>query len=147
MPFYIGQLEVMFEKQFFHWITYKAIRNLIEDDYLEVEETQTRDRQRVNFVFRSGLAIKQVRVHIRNAVTLLEQAWATPLSATRGKHLEVLVKQELRANGLTITGEHTNTHRGVAWTATEHDLDYIAEVGNGITLGIEVKNTMPYIPR
>ena len=40
--FHMQQLEVFFEKQFFHWITAKAINELIADDFLRSEEVSLR---------------------------------------------------------------------------------------------------------
>jgi hypothetical protein len=52
----------------------------------------------------------------------------------------------LRANGFTIVSENTNEFGGKKWI-TEHELDFIATHHRGFSVGVEVKNTLPYIPR
>jgi hypothetical protein len=147
MPYYLGQLECMFEKKYYHWVTYNAIQRMISDGFLVLYERITKDGNRVHFVARPRDEQGIVGGHIDSTLSRLERVWAPELSEIRGKHLPALVKAELRANGFTILGENSNTYRGQTWTRTRHDLDFIAELSNGKGIGVEVKNTIPYIPR
>jgi hypothetical protein len=145
MPFYIGQLQCQFEKQFFHWITYKAIRELLGESFLGNTDT-TIAGNAVKFVYRANLPSKTVNSHIKSAAQLLATVWDDEISKVRGKHLEALVKAELRANAFTIVGTHARSYEE-EWTETDHNLDFIAELSNGQAIGLEIKNTLPYIPR
>ena len=64
-----------------------------------------------------------------------------------GKHLQYLVKTELRSNNFTIISENSNQFHDKVWTETGHNLDFIATHQSGLSIGVEVKNTLPYIPR
>ena len=110
MPFYLGQLECMFEKQYYHWVTYNAIQRLISDGFLDRYERITKDGNRVHFVARPRDERGIVERHIASTLRFLERVWAPELSDIRGKHLASLVKAELRANGFTILGENAKTY-------------------------------------
>lgn len=146
MPYYIGQLECLFEKHFFHWITYNAIKLLVGEDYLE-EKDITIGGNPVKFVYRANLASTTVNSHIKSAARLLVTVWDEEISKVRGKYLEALVKAELRANSFVVVGMHTRKYKDKEWIQTDHNLDFIAELSNGQAIGLEAKNTLPYIPR
>jgi len=147
MPYYLGQLECIFEKKHYHWVTYNAVQRLIADGFLALHERTTKDGNEVHFVARPRDEQRIVDGHIASTLGLLERVWTPELSAIRGKHLAALVKAELRAHGFTIVAENSRTYQGRTWDASEHDLDFIAELSNGRGIGVEVKNTVHYIPR
>jgi hypothetical protein len=146
MPYYVGQLECIFEKHFFHWITYSAIGLLISEGFLQDKGTTIAGNP-VKFVYRANLPDRNVDSHIKSAANILNIVWDEEMSRIRGRHLEALVKAELRANDFTIVGTHIKSYKEKEWTQTEHNLDFIAELNNGQAIGLEIKNTLPYIPR
>jgi len=146
MPYYIGQLECMFEKKYFHWVTHSAVRLLINDGFLKESNTVIAGNP-MTFVHRPNLSAAVLNKHINAAKRLLKIVWSEEMAKMRGTHLEALVRAELRANGFLIVGIHTKQYRDKEWTETGHDLDFIAELGNGEAIGLEVKNTLPYIPK
>jgi len=150
-PYYLTQLEVLFEKQYFHWITYRAIKSLVSDGYLTEYPITTKYGSPVIFVTRStpqSTERDQITLtHIKSKVKLIETISKPEFTAVIGKHLQFLVKYELRANSFTIETEDSNEYRGEKWTKTGHDLDFIATHTKGFAIGVEVKNTLPYIPR
>jgi hypothetical protein len=147
MPFYLGQLECMFEKKYYHWVTYNAVQRLLADKFLVQYKRTMKNGNRVYFVARPHDEQRIVEGHITSIVDFLERVWIPELSTIRGKHLAALVKAELRAHGFTIVKENSNSYRGRTWPVTEHNLDFIAELSNGKGIGVEVKNTVHYIPR
>ena len=65
-----------------------------------------------------------------------------------GRHLESLVKAQLKASQFEIVGEHSSEYAGRKWVETDHNLDFIAhKKGKNLTIGVEVKNTLGIIPR
>lgn len=90
---------------------------------------------------------RALSAHMRAKARIVDKYSKKDVLDDLGKHLEALVKQELRANGLTIVAEHkqTRTYKGKTWTETGHDLDYIAEHPSGEAFGVEVKNELPSI--
>jgi len=150
-PFYLTQLEVLLEKQYFHWITYRAITSLVSDGYLKEYRLTTKYGSPVIFVVRSSSANegreKLISTHIKSKIKLIESISDPHFTNIIGKHLQFLVKAELRANGFTITSWDSNEFQGRKWTKTGHDLDFIATHQRGFAIGVEVKNTLPYIPK
>ena len=49
--YYMKQLEVFLEKQHFHWVTARAINELIDDGLISTEEVPLAKGTRVKFVF------------------------------------------------------------------------------------------------
>jgi len=150
-PYYLTQLEVFFEKQYFHWITCRAIKSLVSDGYLTEHPITTKYGSPVIFVARSTPKSDKreqiTQTHIKSKVRLIETISKPEFTNTIGKHLEFLVKSELRANSFTIEAEDSNEYRGKKWVKPGHDLDFIATHDKGFAIGVEVKNTLPYIPR
>ncbi|MBI2979232.1 MAG: hypothetical protein HYY41_00110 [Chloroflexi bacterium] len=105
MPYYVGQLECMFEKKYFHWVTHRAIRLLIGEGYLK-ESSAVIAGNDVTFVHRPKLSPAVVNRHINSAKRLLITAWSEEMAKMRGAHLEALVRAELRANGFRIIDKY-----------------------------------------
>jgi hypothetical protein len=49
-------------------------------------------------------------------------------------------------NRFTCLGRNVNAFEGEKWTATNHNLDFVFE-RDGRRYGVEVKNTLAYLPR
>jgi hypothetical protein len=150
-PYYLTQLEVLFEKRYFHWITYRAIKSLVSDGYLDDRVFPTKYGSSVIFVFRppSDDQNRQrvLSAHINSKLKLIESFSEPQFTAIIGRHLQYLFKSELRANQFTIICQDCNEFQGKKWTETGHDLDFIATHHEGFSIGVECKNTLPYIPK
>ena len=53
MPFWLTQLECIFEKTYFHWITYQAVKQLEAEGFLVEYDAALRGK-RMNFFARAG---------------------------------------------------------------------------------------------
>lgn len=143
--FYLRQLQVFHEKQFFHWITADAVNELIEEKILGSETVPlggSQEQTRVKFVFH-----RSHRYYKRQITRSLEviRAYADETVARAcGRQAEVLFLNGLAMKGFVPKGENTNEYKGRKWTRTGHDLDFIIEKDN-ITCGCEVKNTFDHI--
>ena len=150
-PYYLTQLEVLFEKRYFHWITYRAIKSLVSDGYLEERLEPTKYGSSVVFVFRplSDDENRQrvLSAHVNSKLKLIESFSDPQVTRIIGKHLQYLFKSELRVNQFTIICQDCNEFQGKKWTETGHDLDFIATHHKGFSIGVECKNTLPYIPK
>lgn len=150
-PYYLTQLELLFEKRYFHWITYRAIKSLVSDGYLQELAVPTKYGTSVSFVFRPSPpdANKQrvLSTHTNSKLKLIESFSDPQFTGIVGKHLQFLFKSELRANQFTIVCQDCNEFQGKKWTETGHDLDFIATHQRGFSIGVECKNTLPYIPK
>jgi hypothetical protein len=70
------------------------------------------------------------------------------VTADLGKHLENLVRQELRAQHFHIYATNSNEFKGKKWKRTNHNMDIIAEHETGkLNMGVEIKNTLGIISR
>jgi hypothetical protein len=63
-----------------------------------------------------------------------------------GRHLESIVRQELRAQGFNIIALNARKYKEREWQKTDHNLDIIAEHQSGkLAIGAEIKNTLDII--
>jgi len=145
--YYLKQLEVFFEKKpfkFFHWITAKAVNELIEEGDLREEEVPLGKNTRVKFVFNKKF--RDHKMPIRKSTEVIRE-YSNPIIAMAcGRQAEVLFFNALTNKGFLSHGQEVNEYGGKKWTETEHDLDFIIEKDN-IAYGCEVKNRWDYIKR
>lgn len=146
--FYLKQIQVIFEKDFFHWIMASAINELVDIDgilrnemrplYEEMEEI------RVRFIFNKSLRYYERK--IKRNLEIIREYSNTDISIACGRQAEVLFLNALLKRNFKFQGENINKYKGKEWTETEHNLDFIIEKDN-ITYGCEVKNKFEYIDR
>ncbi len=142
--FYMQQLEVFFEKEFFHWITGKAVNELVATGFLHAEEVPLLGFTRVKFVFHHKH--RYYKRQIKRCIEVIRQYSDPNIAIACGRQAEVLFFNALVNRGFLSRGQDTNEYRGKRWTWTEHRLDFIIEK-DGVAYGTEVKNTLGYIPR
>lgn len=152
-PFYISQLEILYENDFFPWVIADAIKSLVKERFLvsfrksDIPQNSTLPNIRdIVFVARSEPYRENptlVKKHALSVAKLVNKYSAQKVTEALGKHFEGLVKAELRAQGFTIAGTHTNEYQGRKWINTNHNLDFIAEHKSGsLNIGVEVKNSL-----
>jgi len=139
--FYLQQLEVKFEKRFYHWITAKATSELL-DGLLRTEEAPLLEGTRVKFVFHKSH--RYYRRQIGRALEVIREYSRPEITAGCGEQADMLFFSALMNRGFVSAGQDTNEYRGRKWTKTNHDLDFIMEK-DGRAYGCEVKNTWAYI--
>jgi hypothetical protein len=140
--FYMQQLAVLFEKPFFHWITSKAINELILDGFLNFETHSLLGATHIKFVFRKGYRYYRRQINEKLKVV---RGYSDPVIAGAcGRQAEVLFFNALTNKGFLSHGQSINEYQGKKWTETDHDLDFILE-RDGKVYGAEVKNKLGYI--
>ncbi|UCG42546.1 MAG: hypothetical protein JSU73_11880 [candidate division WOR-3 bacterium] len=140
--YYTRQLQVRFEKQFFHWITGKALNELVGGEVRE-KRMELKSGARVRFLFHKGN-----RYHTRQAKKMLSviQEYSLPDNAiAAGMQAELLFFTALAEAGFMAHGRNVNHFGGKKWTETKHDLDFIL-AKDDLVYGCEVKNALDYIP-
>jgi hypothetical protein len=140
--FFSRQLEVLFEREFFHWITNRALRRLIEQGLVATEARPMTTGSEVKLVWN-----KKFRFYKRAAEAtfdLVNRYSTAATDGTLGMQGEHLVLAAFARRQYLLIGEETSAHRDVKWTETGHDLDFIFEK-NGIGYGVEVKNMLGYM--
>ncbi len=143
--FYIKQLEVIFEKKFFHWITSRALGELVGEGYLGmVEMPLSVEGTRVKFLFdRKNRYYKR---EIKKSIGVIREYSDHAIARACGEQADVLFFNALVRKGFASHGEDVNEYKGKKWQATNHNLDFIIEK-DSIVYGCEVKNTFAYIER
>ena len=140
--FFSRQIEILFEGRFFHWITARALRNLVEAG---------RVRREVRAIPSTGGAIhlfwnRRYRYYRRAAdeVVRLVSEYAHPnVAAAIGIHGEGMVLGGFADSEFVLKARETSEYQGRRWTRTNHDLDFIFE-RDDLAYGVEVKNTLGY---
>jgi len=139
--FYLKQIEVKFEKLYFHWIIAKAVDNLI-GSHIRQKRMSLWKGTPIKFLFHPKL-----RYHKRKIGKKLKiiRAFSDPqVTRAFGRQAEVLFFNALTNKGFLSHGQNINEYQGKKWTKTKHNLDFIIEKDN-TTYGCEVKNTFDYI--
>jgi hypothetical protein len=154
--YYLSQLQILYEQDFFPWVLSDAVKQLIDEGFLtklteeDIPEISSLPNiTRIQFLINSRAIAanpNQIKKRCRNTATLVNR-YSSPVNSDMiGKHLESLVRAELRAQSFTIEGSHTNSFNRRQWTRTDHNLDFIATHSSGhLSIGVEVKNTLDMI--
>jgi len=141
--FYLRQLEVYFEKEFFHWITAKAVSELIEEGRLREYKTPLQKGITLRFIFHKSH--RYYKRQVKKKVEVVREFSGSRIARAYGEQAEILFSNALMKRGFVIEGEDANEFRGKKWTKTEHNLDFIISKDN-VVYGCEVKNKLEYIP-
>ncbi len=140
--FFGNQLAIRNEDLFFHWITYRALSDLVEEGLLKSE--------------RRGLAIgselklfwhRRHRYYRRDAsrlVQLVNEYGSPNMCAAVGLHGEQMILGGFARRQFVLRDHSTHEYGDRKWEETEHNLDFIFE-RDGLAYGIEVKNTLSYM--
>ena len=163
-PVYATQARVLLERVAHYWRVDSALKALAAEGAIvpveHIRYAEEKQKERVNrpkpkrgiidFYYPSEIAGDLgkgvlLSTHIKNAAKLVYLY--SSLSLALGKHLEGLVKYELRVAGFDIFKEHAREHREKKWTGRE-EIDIIARHrSSGLEIGVEVKNRLKVIQR
>lgn len=140
--FFMKQLSVKYEDQFFHWVTGRATRLLIEDGFLNDHTELLADNVRARFVFKR--THRYYRTQVKQIIKVIREYSNHDIAFGCGRQAEMLFLDGLRDKGFQCIGKEINEYSGRKWAKTAHDLDYIIQ-RDGVVYGCEVKNTLDYI--
>lgn len=139
--FYSRQVEIWLEKQFYHWITKKALRELAEAGKIGFIEADLA-HHRAHFFY--PVRHRYPRRQIREIIGLIAQFSEPNFTRAVGHHGEMLVESGFARTGFRILQQKVRSVDGRQWKKTRHDLDFLIE-RDGIRYGVEVKNQLGYI--
>lgn len=140
--FFSRQIEVLFEGDFFHWVTNRAIRDLEERGKILTEWRQLKTGSKIKLLWH-----KSHRYFRRDAAELVKlvEEYADPnIGSALGLHGELMVLEGFAKCQFITKGRNTNEFGGKKWTQTQHDLDFIFE-RDARVYGVEVKNMLGYM--
>jgi hypothetical protein len=140
--FFARQLEVLHERQFFHWITNRAVRHLLELGELRGERRDLRTGGTIHLIWHRSF--RYYRRFAGRLVGLVEEYADPNIGGALGLHGEALVLEGFARLEFVLKGRNTNSFEGKTWSSTNHDLDFVFS-RDGVSYGVEVKNTLRYM--
>jgi len=140
--FYKKQIQVIFEDEYPHDVTGKAVNELIEGKFLKAEPRAFGKNMHVIFVYRHN--VRYTAMAIKMKTKILERFSDDEVNDGVGKYAEILLGHMFKNNQFKIIGRNINTFRGKVWSKSDKDLDFIIEK-DGISYGVEIKNRFDYM--
>jgi hypothetical protein len=132
----------MYEDRWYHWITNRALRELVERGRIKTEVRSLVGGGSIHLMWN-----KRNRYHRREAtklVRLVEEYSDPNIGASLGLQGEALVLEGFARSEFVMRGRDVQSYGGRKWTESNHDLDFVFE-RDGKAYGIEVKNTLRYM--
>ena len=142
--FYQRQLQVLFEKRYFRWVTVRAVTELVQDGVLAAEVLPLPGTGTITFYRASSY--RYWKREAEEIVKLVSRFSESTFTYALGAQGETLFDAALPTAGFLPTGRKVRSHRAAEWTETGHDLDRVFE-RDGVAYGVEIKNTLGYIER
>jgi hypothetical protein len=142
--FFGNQLAVQNENSFFHWITYRAIADLISAGIIRSERRSMLIGSEIKLVWH-----RKHRYYKRDAkriVELVDEYGSPNICAAMGLHGEQMILAGFARKQFVLREHNTRRYLDRRWVETEHNLDFIFE-RDGKAYGVEVKNTLSYMNR
>ena len=136
------QLEVIFEDRYFHWITHRAVKLVVEERTARLEGLMLSHGAPINLIWHRSN--RYTRRQIKEVLQIVEQYSHPDFTAALGNTGELLVSDGFSRFGFQQRGRNVRSWGNRRWVETDHNLDFIFEK-DGRTYGVEVKNTLPYI--
>jgi hypothetical protein len=140
--FYIRQLQVKFEKRYFHWVTHNALKGLLNMGYLKEERMLMGEGTSAHYFFRKSNRYPKRKIKEMNKV--LEKYSSEVITRGCGCRAEDLFCNALALRGFMPKAKRVREYRGIKWEETGHDMDFVFEK-DGKEYGCEIKNTLGYI--
>ena len=141
--FYSTEIETHLERKHFHWITAKALLESSRANDIKTIRQEIQNKQ-VNFYAHSKN--RYFRRDLNEKVKLLEKIYNPDFTHAVGVTAELMYDSALAQNGFSIDAKNASSWNGKIWTDSRHNLDRIVS-RDGISYGIEIKNTQNYINR
>jgi len=146
--FYQRQLQIIFEKKYFHWITAHALSELAQEGRVAAEVLPlpgTGTAKGTITVYRAN-AYRYWKRQADEIVKLVSRFSEPSFTRALGAHGETMFDAALPTVGFMPAGWNVRSHGGLEWTQTKHDLDRVFE-RDGVAYGAEIKNTLGYIEK
>ncbi len=142
--YYLRQMQIKFEKDFFHWITYNAMLGLLQIGYLKDVRVEREGGTATRYFVHKSNRYPMRR--IRRMEKLVQDYSSDVITRSCGHRAEDLFCSGLALKGFMPTQKKVRSYGGRKWTKSGHDLDYVFEK-DGVAYGCEIKNTLGYIEK
>ena len=146
--FYQRQLLVIFEDEFFHWITARALSELVQEGQIssDVEPLTGGNTPSGSITLYRANGYRYWKRDADEIVQLVSRFSESSFTSALGSQGEMMFDAALPTVGFMPKERKVTLYRGVEWTETKHDLDRVFEL-DGVGYGTEIKNTLGYIER
>ena len=141
--FYSTQIETTFEREYFHWITGKALLELANAKRIRRVPTVVQEKT-INFY--AHPKHRYWKRELKEMVGLLERIFDPDFTHAIGRHGELMFDAALGRYGFRVEARNANAWNSISWPGTNHNLDRIV-TRDGYAYGVEIKNTQNYISR
>lgn len=140
--FYGRQIEIIFEDKFFHWVTNRVLRLLVQQGKILSEIRSFSWGGSITLYWNK--AFRYYRREAQKVTELVQRYSEDKIGSSVGHYGELLVVEGFAKIQFMMLGRNVNEYREKKWTGSGHNLDMIVE-RDGIGYGVEVKNTLGYI--
>lgn len=140
--FYSRQLEVHFEDTYFHWVSNRAIRELISLGKVAHGTYPLRTGNQVHLLWNPRF--RYYKRSAKRVAELVASFSENEFARLVGYTGEMLVLEAFARTGFSLVGRNVRSYKGRSWELSSHDLDFIW-ARDGFTYGVEVKNALGYI--
>jgi hypothetical protein len=146
--YYQRQLQVIFEKPYFHWITVRALSELVAEGHLASDSVpfEGSETARGTMTFYRATSYRYWKRDADEILKLVSRFSEPSFTLGLGAQGEVMFDAALPTVGFMPTGRNVRAYGKAVWTKTKHDLDRVFE-RDGIAYGTEIKNTLGYIEK
>jgi hypothetical protein len=141
LVYYGRQLEIWLERQFFHWITKKALNELVKEGRIGFMAEKT-GYHKAHFYY--PRRHRYPRRQIKQTLDLIAEFSDPRVTRAVGNHGELLADSGFANIGFRILQRNVREVDGKRWTETNHDLDRLIQ-REGLRYGVEIKNQLGYI--
>jgi len=142
--YYIRQLQVKFEKEYFHWITYRVLKYLRGLGRLKIIERRQQDGTTRHFYIHPSNRYPIRKINKMEEI--INEYSQDHITRSFGQRAEDLFSLALMKKGFKYIDNKVKKFKGKTWKKTGHDLDFVFE-RDGIYYGCEVKNTLGRIEK
>jgi len=142
--FYQRQLQIIFERDFFHWITARALSELVSDHVIAASSEILPNVGSIT-IYRKPKH-RYWKRQANEIIQIVAQFSKSDFAHAMGTHGEMMFDAALPSVGFVPTGRKIRSYNGKVWIETKHDLDRVFE-RDGVGYRTEIKNTLDYIPR
>jgi hypothetical protein len=139
--YYGRQLEIWLERQFFHWITKKALNELVKEDKINFSAEKA-GHHKAHFYY--PRRHRYPRRQIKQTLDLIAEFSDPKFTRALGHYGELLADSGFANIGFRIIQRNVREVDGKRWTETNHDLDRLIQ-RDGVRYGVEIKNQLGYI--
>lgn len=144
---YQRQLQVIFERDFFHWVTVRALREMVEErliDSASLGRVRGVEGEEIRFYWPRRL--RYWKREAERLTKVIVQDLSNPtFTRALGNHGETMFDAALGRIGFARLAKHVREWNGKLWIESGRNLDRMYG-RDGVVYGAEVKNTLAYIP-